>query len=285
MNYFDKVGVFLFAGVAWYLLVKATGFKIIPERPKDTPGNRCDRCHEPLAVFNSIETPENQFVGDIHYMQIKEGQRFSVSVALKTARGHAAAIEPGTARFISSDESVVSVTPDPSSELKATVEGLDGSNNDSVVIEFRADGKVGEGVREVIATLDVTCTQGDATVVELVAGPVFDADDATAIEPPAETPADPAPVDPAGVPATDTTGPGTETPATDPVPTETSTEPAPATEGENNPSFPGPATPSVDPSEVETIPSTDPATEPLDTETPAAPSEDSGPPKPGDGSF
>lgn len=102
--------------------------------------------------------------------EIREGKRRRLKAIPKTRNGHAAAIEPGSMRWTSSDESVVTVTPDPTNELEADVDGVDGSNNDSVFIEARADGIRGEGVRELIATKSYVCTQGDASVFEFDEG-------------------------------------------------------------------------------------------------------------------
>ncbi len=116
--------------------------------------------------------------GEINDMsEIKEGKKRRLKGLPKTAAGHAAAIEPGSARWTSTDESVVSVTPDPANELEADVVGVDGSENGSALIELRADGIRGEGVRELIATKSYVCTQGDAAVFE------FEEGDETDVEP------------------------------------------------------------------------------------------------------
>lgn len=124
------------------------------------------------AEFSNLK-----IIGAIEQMELKEGQRVVLTANPKTARGNVAGVEPGSVRWTSTDESVVSVTPDPANELSATVEGVDGSANETVAIEFRADGKRGEGVREIVGNLAVTCTQGDAAVVELQAGEIVDADE------------------------------------------------------------------------------------------------------------
>jgi hypothetical protein len=56
---------------------------------------------------------------------------------------------------------------------------VDGSNNASANIEFRADGDQDAGpndVNEIVGTLAVTCTQGDAVTVEIEAGEPTDDD-------------------------------------------------------------------------------------------------------------
>ena len=94
----------------------------------------------------------------------------TLSAALKTKRGNKGAFEAGSAEWLSSDPDVVSVTENPDNELEAIVEGLDGSSNESVVITFRADADQSEGIKEIIGTMSVVCTQGEATVIELTGG-------------------------------------------------------------------------------------------------------------------
>lgn len=121
-------------------------------------------------------------------MELKEGYKAVVLATPKTRNGNAAAIEPGSARWSSSDPSVVSIEQDPTNELGATMRGIDGSANESVVIELRADGDRGEGIKEIVGTLAVVCTQGDAATFDLEVHSIED-DDA-----PAEQP-EPAPAD------------------------------------------------------------------------------------------
>jgi hypothetical protein len=192
------------------------GFEVLTN-PKGGPNHR--RRWNDRVEFVSIEVEGLKIKGDIFAMELREGQKANVTVKPLTARGHAGAIETGSARWSTSDESVISVTADPSNELAATIEGLDGSQNESVVVEFRADGKRGEEVKEVVGTVDVVCTQGDATVVNLEVGTPSDAaSDAggadTSAEPgnpPAETP----PADTGTEPATGPADTGTE-PAAEP---------------------------------------------------------------------
>ena len=171
-------------------------------------------------------------------MELKEGYYVDVEAKPKTAAGHDAGIEEGSGRFSSADESVVSVGPnpnDPTNEKKARFTSLDGSSNESVGVEFRADGIKGEGVREIVIAGVIIATQGDAATGEMSFGtptPVETAPEAQPDTTPAETPAEPAPVDP-----------GTEVPATGDVPAETpATDEAPADPGaapDNGPVEPG----------------------------------------------
>lgn len=103
--------------------------------------------------------------------ELREGQQFTVTAILKTADGHPASYEKGSAKWESSDESVATVEVNPDNELESTVKGVDGSNNGSAVITFRADGDPdADQTRDLVATLDVVVTQGEAVVSELSAG-------------------------------------------------------------------------------------------------------------------
>lgn len=126
--------------------------------------------------FSAVILPENLIFRGINKMELKEGQKATLTVALRTATGHAAGYETGTAQFESSDDALLKVTSNPDNELLATIETLDGSNNDTATVTFRADGLQGDGEREIVGTLAVVCTQGDATVVEITATPPPDDD-------------------------------------------------------------------------------------------------------------
>lgn len=133
-------------------------------------GLRKSRGGTAKVIFTAATFENFRIIGDIETMELKEGYKADIEVLPKTKAGHAAGIEPGTARFTSSDESIVSVVQDPDNELKATIRGLDGSHNESALVEFRADADKSEEVREIVATLAVICTQGDAVTAEITAG-------------------------------------------------------------------------------------------------------------------
>lgn len=139
------------------------------------------RKRRPSAFFTGV-TFDNQTVkGVIEMVELKEGQKAVLHVSPRSKHGHSGAIEPGSARFTSSDESVVSVEQNPENELEATIRGLDGSSNEPVVIAFKADGDRSEGVKEIVGSASVVCTQGDALTFDLEVGPAED--DAEASEP------------------------------------------------------------------------------------------------------
>jgi hypothetical protein len=149
---------------------------------------------QPRAIFSEITFQDKTIKGEFTIMEMQEGQKAAVTVSPKTAGGNAAGIEPGSAVWTSTDDSVVSVTQDSENELKAEIRGVDGSNNESVTIEFRADGKRGEGVREIVGTVAVTCTQGDAVVVDIEVGTPVDIEPETPT--PEPTPEGSAPLNP-----------------------------------------------------------------------------------------
>jgi hypothetical protein len=137
-------------------------------------------------VFSEISTDQITVKGELTVMELKEGKKAVLIAVPKTRAGHAAAIQAGSARWTSSDDSVVSVEQDPTNELGAIIRGLDGSKNESVVIELRADGDPGEGDSEIVGTMAVVCTQGDATTFDLEVASI---DDDVPAEQPAPTPA------------------------------------------------------------------------------------------------
>ncbi len=179
------------------------------------------------GIFSGVTFDNQKITGDISMLELKEGQKAKIHVSPRSKHGHSGAIEPGSARFTSSDESVVSIEQNPENELEATIRGLDGSGNEAVAIEFKADGDRSEGVREIVGSVSVICTQGDALTFDLQVGAAEDDTDAATPQP---EPTPPAPVDPAN--------PGD-------VPADTPTPPQPPIEGEGDTgSTPGtPATP------------------------------------------
>jgi hypothetical protein len=179
----DQANGFIFG----MLFAFTIGFILVSARRSRPAGKR-----RPSAIFTGVEFSDLRLKikGSIQMIELKEGQKTALVVGLKTRHGHAAGIEPGSARFISTDESIVSVEQDAEDELKAIVRGLDGSSNGTATIEFRADGIRGEGEKEIVGVVTVVVTQGDASVVELVPGPVEDDEDAAEPQPepaPAET--------------------------------------------------------------------------------------------------
>lgn len=181
----------------WLLTGAIAAYILIRFVDTETEGRRdCPACRTGFAI---VEFQGLKIKGVITDMELKEGYKVTATIAPTTAAGHPAAIEPGSGRWSTTDESVVSVTPNPDNELEATFESLDGSTNESVATEFRADGIRGEGVKEIVITGSITATQGDAVTGEMVFGtpePVTPATaDVPAEPPPADVPAEPAPTE------------------------------------------------------------------------------------------
>lgn len=110
-------------------------------------------------------------------MELKEGTQVQLGVALLTKVGHPASYEKGSAVWtVTGDKpETVSLEVNPDDELVATLKGVDGSNNDSVLVTFHADGDPDtDNVRDVEATLAVTVTQGEAVVAQFVVGEATD---------------------------------------------------------------------------------------------------------------
>jgi hypothetical protein len=128
------------------------------------------------VIFTQIESNGLVIKGEIKMAELREGQQFTVSAALKTASGGVGKHQEGSEVWESSDPSVAVVEANSSNPLQAFVKGVNGSDNGVAVISFAADGDPDEAdTRPIIGTLDVVVTQGEATVVELTAGPAEDA--------------------------------------------------------------------------------------------------------------
>lgn len=109
-------------------------------------------------------------------MELREGQRATITAELRTAAGHAAVYQTGTATFESSKPEILQVVPVADNELACEIIGVDGSNNDSAVVTFRCDGDPdADQDREIVGTIDVVVTTGEAVVVELSASTPADA--------------------------------------------------------------------------------------------------------------
>lgn len=129
----------------------------------------------PHVYFSELSGQGIRIKGEFSMAELREGQQFDVTVALKTKAGHPAKYQTGTEAWESSNPPVSTVKVDPANPLRATVKGLDGSNNEAVLITFTCDGDPDDDAsRDVVATLDVVVTQGEAFVAEATAGPATD---------------------------------------------------------------------------------------------------------------
>ena len=100
--------------------------------------------------------------------EIKEGEERFLIIKPRTANGNPAKYQTGSVIVESSDDSVVTAELDPENELRIKVKGVDGSNNESVVISVQLDGDPDDDeVRTLVGTKAYTCTQGEAEVFDL----------------------------------------------------------------------------------------------------------------------
>jgi len=136
----------------------------------ELPQSCCD-CKSTKVVFSRVRFDGLILQGVFTDMELREGQKVTVTASLKTSAGHDAAFQTGTAVWTSSDDALATVTVSPDNELEATVVGVDGSVNGSAVITLNLDGDPDDAdVKPIVGTLACVITQGEATVVELTAG-------------------------------------------------------------------------------------------------------------------
>lgn len=121
--------------------------------------------------------------GDNLMAELREGQRIPVEAVLRTTAGNEATYQQDTARWSTTDESVARVDVNPDNPLKGYVVGVDGSENETVGVEFRCDGDPDEGeteVFEIVLSGVVTVTQGGARVGEISFGTAEDIEETPA---------------------------------------------------------------------------------------------------------
>jgi hypothetical protein len=94
-------------------------------------------------------------------------QECLVEALLKDRRGNPATVQDP--QWVSLEEATVTVTPDPTNPLKALIKAV-GPVDEASQIQFTCDVDLGEGVKPLLALLDVVVTGGEATIVELVPG-------------------------------------------------------------------------------------------------------------------
>jgi hypothetical protein len=130
---------------------------------------------KPRVFFDTITFNGVKTTGEFTMAELREGQQIVASATFKTAAGNPAAYEKGSAKWVSSDPTIASVDVDPNNELSATVKGLNGAANTPVLVTFTADGDPdADQTRDLVATLDIVVTQGEAVVTEIVPGPATD---------------------------------------------------------------------------------------------------------------
>lgn len=137
-----------------------------------------DSSNKIIVTFAEVHGNGLKIEGDINKMELREGQQVTITAELRTRSGNPATYEAGSIGWESSDESIATVEVNPENELQAIVKGVDGSENGSAVVTFRADGDPdADETRNLVGTLDVVVTQGEAVVVSLATGPVSDIED------------------------------------------------------------------------------------------------------------
>lgn len=104
--------------------------------------------------------------------QLKMGsdEQAVLTISIKDRRGRPAPVQNPT--LVSSDPTVVTVEFDPANPATATVKGVASETPGprSALVTFDADADMGEGVKDIMGTLDVVIDDGGATVIEITAG-------------------------------------------------------------------------------------------------------------------
>ncbi len=85
--------------------------------------------------------------------------------------GNPAPIQPGSSKFTSSDETVLTVEVDPTNELTVTVKGKSAG---SAQVRWAADADLGDPDLEISAAADFTITSAQATGASFTFGPPTD---------------------------------------------------------------------------------------------------------------
>lgn len=98
-------------------------------------------------------------------LKMTETQQSVLTIAVKNRRGNPAAVQNPT--LVSSDPAVVAVEFDPANPSTAVAKGVAAG---TALITYNADADLGEGVKDIIGTLDVVIDAGEAIVVEIAAG-------------------------------------------------------------------------------------------------------------------
>jgi hypothetical protein len=94
-------------------------------------------------------------------------QDCQVEVRVRDKKGNPAQVQNPV--WSSSEPGTATVTVDAANPLKAVVSAV-GPVDEASLIQFDADADLGDGVKPIIATLDLVVTSGEATVVEITAG-------------------------------------------------------------------------------------------------------------------
>jgi hypothetical protein len=99
-------------------------------------------------------------------VEITEGQRLRVTITPVDANGHAAPVQAGSVVWAVSDDTLLSVTPEPTDEKVALVRPA-GSTLGVGNVLVTADADLGEGVVTLEAEMELAITSGMATSLGL----------------------------------------------------------------------------------------------------------------------
>jgi hypothetical protein len=94
-------------------------------------------------------------------------QQCPLSLNITDAKGNPAEVHDPV--WESSEPGTIEVVVDPTDPLAATVRAV-GPVDEASLVKFTGDADTGEGVKPIIALLDVVVTAGQATIVEIVPG-------------------------------------------------------------------------------------------------------------------
>lgn len=87
-------------------------------------------------------------------------QQTTGTVQPTDAKGHPANVQSGSSTFVSSDEAVLTVTEDPTNELKVLVKGVAAG---AAQVRWSGDADLGDGVVTISAAEDFVITSAMAT--------------------------------------------------------------------------------------------------------------------------
>ncbi len=95
---------------------------------------------------------------------LKATQNVDLSVTVTDKKGNPATVQNGV--WTSAGEGVVTVTDNTNNSATASAVGTPGV----ATITYTADADLGEGVQEVVGTVDIEVVAGDASVFNIVPG-------------------------------------------------------------------------------------------------------------------
>ncbi len=95
---------------------------------------------------------------------LKATQNVDISVTVTDKKGNQATVQNGT--WASDDENVVTVTDNTNNAATASAVGTPGM----ATVTYTADADLGEGVEEVVGTVDIEVVAGNASVFNIVPG-------------------------------------------------------------------------------------------------------------------